>query len=180
MIFVLRAQHRLLGQRGTQQPQYARHRRGARSMHPQHDQCGSCRWPLAVGVDAAGVVALSLHRVLTLAPRRPRTRVAPPQTGRPDTEACPSRHAFTPKTANSHYASAPRRADNLLEKSPACKRTSLNVAQLRQVLPFLGRIFAGIAGSRFYAVDCADMILMTAMQPSRGNMSNASAYARRC
>ena len=29
MIFVLQAQHRLLGQRGTQQPQYARHRRGA-------------------------------------------------------------------------------------------------------------------------------------------------------
>jgi len=29
MIFVLQAQHRLLGQRGTQQPQYARHRRSA-------------------------------------------------------------------------------------------------------------------------------------------------------
>jgi hypothetical protein len=39
--------------------------------------------------------------------------------------------------------------DNLLEKSAACKRTSLNVAQLRQVLPFPGRIFAGIAGLAF-------------------------------
>ena len=133
---------------------------------------------LALGVEPLALLR-EFARVFTLAPRRPRACVVPPQTADP-----------IPRPAVKTRIHAEDGESPLRLGLKARRQSVGKIRGMQAYQPKCCAITTGFAipwqnicrdrRSRFYAVDCADMILMTAMQPSRGNMSNASAYARRC